>query len=145
MPADELHDIEGTEVAVYYIPDVRNRYNPEEDVVVLDEELKEWPLAHEVIKQHELDHAKAENSTALGLLTYELRTDFCRYFSSDPEWEAVRDYLQAQNKPTNLRIWLKSNCVNHLRSVWTAAMIPLHGCYQAMIRGKTLLQRVGRG
>jgi len=138
MPPDETHTIDGETVEVYYIAGERNRYKPEENIIILDEELQDWPTAHDVIKQHELDHAKTENQTVVGLLSHELKADLRHYFSPSEEWQQTRTYLNEQ-PAGGVKPWLLHGGVEFLRGVWTTVFIPLHGVYRGIARVKGVL------
>lgn len=72
-----------------------NRYDPRQDTVYLDENLRDYPVVHQHVRRHELQHA--ENAGGFdGFIrdvVHELRQDLFLFFSTSEEADAVRQYI----------------------------------------------------
>lgn len=105
---------------VYYVPGAINHYKYDYDVIVLDEELKDYPKAHDLILRHEQRHATEEGSTFLGLLRHEFESDVEFYLGSGEAVEEARRYYRKRDDgslPVATR-W-KCDVANALRNLWT--------------------------
>lgn len=117
MSEGEEGDEEGPEVR--YIPGTQNRYSYEDDVILLDENLKEYPRAHDEVLEHERQHAKPECKTLLGFLRHEFRTDLRFYFDSDDQVEEVRRYYRNRSDSRlDIRTHLVLSVGNLIRDLW---------------------------
>ena len=122
---------EGPEIV--YVPGAENHYKYEHDVIVLDERLKDYPEAHEYIKNHELEHAKqGANAGFFELLRLELRTDIDHYFSESEEIAEVREYFDSISGEQRLHpaASLKFTLTNTLRELWNVPLRPLSWMYR---------------
>lgn len=115
---------------VVYAPGATNRYDHRNDVVYLDERLKDYPLAHRLIKEHELAHA--DNRDTLSCLWLEFRTDLRRYFSTDTEIEATRRYMQEKQpeRPVGIMTQFGFFVVGVLREFWKLVLAPTGKAYR---------------
>jgi hypothetical protein len=98
------------ETPVYYVPGAANHYDPVEDVIVIDENLKEYELAHQLILSHEQEHAKKDS--AVEWLWLDLRSDFRQLFSYDPAIRQARQYID--DRPVPPAKYAASNMVREL-------------------------------
>jgi|GEM_PF-2194615 len=121
-----------SEPEVIYIPGAQNRYDYEENVVVLDSRLKDYPRAHDLIKEHEFGHVEAQSS--LQLLLHELRADIRISFGRDSAVEEVREYFEATEpaEPLSLQRRIGFEAVFFLRAVWLAVMSPLGSLWRSL-------------
>ncbi len=87
-----MTDVPDGDPDIYYIPGAWNQYDYNEHIIILDERLKDYPTAHDVILEHEKGHADAR--TVRELAIHEWKSDVRQYFSTDPEIEAVREYYR---------------------------------------------------
>lgn len=110
---------EDTTPPVYYVPGAENHYKYDYDVIVLDEELKNYPAAHDYILAHERHHATAEGRTFTGFVRHELQSDLDYYFGSGETLDEVREYYRERD-PGSLgaRGRMKIEAGNALRSLW---------------------------
>lgn len=117
-------DVVGDEVPeVRYIPGAPNQYDYEYDVIILDENLKEYPQAHDQILEHELQHSKPECQTLSGFLRHEYQTDREFYFRDDEVMDEIREYYQDRDEPQlGLRMRLVLATGNLIRDLWRPFM-----------------------
>lgn len=126
-----------TDPEIQYVPGAPNHYKPDYDVIVLDSELREFPTAHDVIRDHELGHANADTTTEHLML--ELEADYRRHISTDSEARAVRRYLRRESPGgSNLGIGF----VNSVRPLWGVLMFLAGGVYRNL---QSLYQRIRGG
>jgi len=129
-----------TDTDVIYVPGARNVYRPEFDVVILDEQLKEDPKAHDHILQHELEHAEQAHGDA-GIVEHaalEFRTDVFTYFGDDETAQQVREYLSTYDPP-HKHTWRQDLLffgAELVRSSWTCLMKPTSWLY---LRGRQMV------
>lgn len=125
------------EPTVVYVPGAENHYDICSNTVVLDALLKEHSTAHEVIKSHELEHARQTTSEGWLLpafLRYELTTDLRRGFDYSEEQEAVREYYEARDDAYGapIRTRLSTGVGNVARSLWLLPILAIGGWYQLL-------------
>jgi len=86
-------------------------YDERRDTIIIDEKLKEYPGALEMVVLHELEHASIENSSHnilrkfLEHLAHELRHDWNFAFSSENSYIQYRRYhrkRESENPHTEL-------------------------------------------
>lgn len=124
-----VHD---EEPEVIYVPGAANRYDYVENVVVLDRHLRDYPLAHEHIKEHEFAHAETDGF--LDFLLLEFRTDLGRHFGTSETIEEVREYIRDQNRrhdPGHLG-GFAHDIGSFLRVVWNLLMGPIAALNRAV-------------
>jgi hypothetical protein len=126
--ADHLSDpLDDEDPQVYYVPNMYNHYSFSENIVVLDENLKEYPEAHKHIKEHELNHAES-----FGLwytLKLEFETDVERLFGDSEEIEEVNQYMDNRSVvPLTMRI--KTSVINIFRNIWMMILSPMARVYK---------------
>lgn len=113
---------DGDSPEIVYVPGAVNHYKYAHDVVVLDAELRAYPLAHEMILRHELDHADCDG--VLDHLALEVRTDWRRHFGTDPAIAQVREYYQERSGGEEIGVVTEFGraAVNTARSLWSVPM-----------------------
>jgi predicted SAM-dependent methyltransferase len=118
-----------SDTEIVYVPGAENHYKYEHDVVVLDERLKDYPKAHEHIKNHELEHAKHGKSGGgfVALLRLEFQSDVDYHFGDSEAIEEVKDYLETERKQDRRHpaIAVKFSLVYFLRKLWDLALLGL--------------------
>lgn len=115
---------------IVYVPGSPNYYDYENNVIVLDARLEEYPLAHEVVREHELAHAECEGTLDHFLL--ELRTDFWGAFGTGERAEAARTYLSEREPTADVSVMDRFGrmLTNTVRPFWSLAFTPLGYCYR---------------
>lgn len=108
-----------------------------EGTIVLDEALEEHPLAHELVREHELAHAEF-GMPAEGFwrhLRLEFETDWKRFFSTSEDAVALREYF-AEEGGWDGTIWdfVAHQVVLNLRLAWCFVMLPTGAAYRAAVR-----------
>jgi len=98
-----------------------NFYNQYRDQVVLDEGLKDYPLAHEYIKEHELKHREIGFNPIQQAL-HEFRHDLFMYCSDSEAAHEVRDYLFNDPSP-HWKLRAEDVFVTLVRGIWSIPMI----------------------
>jgi len=83
--------VEIGDVRVMYVPGASNRYVPHADTVVLDEGLREYPVAHREILEHELMHHKLGDQF-LPSVWHEFRADAYYYLLRNETSRSIREY-----------------------------------------------------
>jgi hypothetical protein len=135
LDLDELRERVDTEVV--YVPGAVNRYKYEFDVVVLDRELKAYPVAHDHILKHELlhaIHARPENRGLLQFVALELKNDLERYTGTHDEIEACRRYKRERGGESRMR-WRdrrRNGIGNTARTWWCLGLAPFGTAYRAL-------------
>ncbi|MFC4448152.1 MULTISPECIES: hypothetical protein [Halorussus] len=118
------------EVRIIYSPGGPhvNRFHIAERTVVLDEALKDYPVAHDIILEHELAHAEhgGSNPDFLANLALEFRTDLFQSASTSAEADAVRQYMESETQDIPFKIAL----VNNIRSLWLPVMWSMGRVYR---------------
>jgi hypothetical protein len=114
---------------VVYVDGATNCYIPETDTVLLDGRLRDYPLAHDRIKQHELRHAHEDNKGALGMAQHELRNDLRQLFETGETQQEVRRYYA--DMAAQRRSWAVH--ANLLRSLWQVVLSPVSRLYRAVM------------
>lgn len=116
-----------------------NRYHRDENVVVLDEALKDYPEAHEIVLEHELEHAR-QNSNGASVrehLAHEFHTDVLLYVSTSEKAETMREYLHEESGDTRqaaeAAFW---ESMELLRSLWNTFLMPAGYVYRRLHRLK---------
>lgn len=123
-PPIEVEETEGG-TTILYAPDgvPHNFYDDAADIVVLDARLKENQTAHEIVRDHELQHARNGYDSIDGFvsnLLLELRTDYWRWFSMSEEAQELRDFFDSREYPReSWKERLSSKVINLLRFIWT--------------------------
>ncbi|WP_181685841.1 hypothetical protein [Halorhabdus salina] len=128
---------EGDETRVAYVPPAVdcNHYDTAHDIVILDEELKDWPTVHQRIRDHELRHAE-HGYGPTGIvknLVQELRTDLFIRFSMSDDAKRVREYLDQRGvSPDDVSLIeeVSGILINILRSIWCVVLVPLGAVYR---------------
>lgn len=117
---------------IVYVPGSPNYYDYENDVIVLDARLEEYPLAHEVIREHELAHAECEGT--LDHLLLELRTDFWGAFATDDRAKATREYLNDREPSADVSVVDRFGraLTNMVRPFWSLAFHAVGYCYRGL-------------
>lgn len=112
-----------------------NRYHRDENVIVLDEALKDYPDAHDIVLEHELEHAR-QNSNGTGVrehLSHEFRTDVLLYISTSEKAETMRSYLNDESTDTReaaeAAMW---ESLTLLRSLWNSFLMPAGYVYRRL-------------
>ncbi|WP_135822974.1 hypothetical protein [Halostella litorea] len=104
---------------VYYLPGAENHYDYRYNVIVLDEELKEYPKAHDLILQHERGHATDAAKTFTGLLRHEFANDLDYYFGTGEAVEEVHDYYRNRDSGSlSMRTRAALAAGNVVRILW---------------------------
>jgi hypothetical protein len=125
------------EPRVIYVPGGPevNRYYRDENVIVLDEALKDYPDAHEIVLEHELEHAR-QNSNGTGVrehLVHEFQTDFLLYVSTSEKAETMREYLEGESpdrrEAAREAFWTMMDVV---RSLWNTFLMPAGYVYRRL-------------
>ena len=114
--------VENDRPEIYYVPGAWNHYKYNDDVVVLDSRLKDYPKAHENIKQHELGHSDARST--IDLLVHEFTSDLHLYCSTDETAQELREYLNEEHSGIEegpLRR-IGHTLVDYLRPLWSGIM-----------------------
>lgn len=124
------------EPEIIYVPGAQNHYKPGHNVVVLDARLKDFPLAHEEIKAHEIGHADPENCGLISHAVYEFKTDWHTYFGSGETAQELREYLGTppRNKRSTLAL-LQHGVADNFRVWWAAAMRAVAPLYRRFVSG----------
>lgn len=114
-------------IPVYYVPRGPNYYDFDEEIIVLDSYLLDYPDAHEWVLSHERGHADPANQSFLGWLRYELHIDIQHHFSTSP---AVTQYREYSNQRTNeQRGHPKYTVAKIFRSIWNIGFAGLRPVY----------------
>lgn len=99
-----------------------NFYDENRDVIVIDEKLREYPEALEMVLLHELKHAMIENKfdspfrKFLEHSKHGLKTDIKFAFSNKECYSEFRKYNSEDEVP------FRSVAVSFLRSVWASPL-----------------------
>jgi len=115
-------------VPVYYVPGAVNRYEPKHDVVVLDSDLREYPDAHRHVLQHEIGHAREENQSLRGFISYELRHDLEYHFSNSDAVMQAQEYYGDQTEAAPDEVVIG----NAVRDLCNLVLIPAGVIYRAL-------------
>lgn len=111
---------------IYYVPNIYNHYDYDEDIVVLDENLKDYPLAHEEIKQHEIKHSKS--SSVWYNLKLEFATDMRKLFATDETMQEVEEYME--DIQHDLYTIIKFEFIKLMRLFWMLILLPIAEIYK---------------
>ncbi|NUB91127.1 hypothetical protein HT576_08845 [Haloterrigena sp. SYSU A121-1] len=136
------------EPEVYYIdnrPGAANYYNPVTEAIILDEKLKEYPLAHSHILSHEFGHHEHRDNF-LDNLWYELKHDIELAFSQKPAIQEVREYDQATEISwEEKKILLAGRLQNLLRMHWCLLIYPAGKAYRYLKQRSRGIQKNAEG
>jgi hypothetical protein len=97
MTGGDVVEKEIGDARVVYVPGARNRYVPYADTVVLDEGIREYPLAHRHILKHELMHHKIGDDI-LPSLWHEFRADAIHYALRGETSKEIREYYSDKDE-----------------------------------------------
>lgn len=116
-------------------------YVPDSDSILLDEKLKEYPLAHSLVLNHEFGHHENRDSIVDDLL-YEFKHDIRLAFSMSPAMEQFREYQEARKSGTagKKRIF-RLVLQNHLRSLWILLIYPSGKAYRYLKQRRSGVQK----
>lgn len=138
---DRVHsEAVGGHVDVFYVPGADNRYEPDEEVVVLDSRLREYPQAHDLILNHEIEHANPNNKTRIGLAKHEFFSDLRYHFGQDDGIKQAREYVSDRSVSRSNRYVL----VTQLRYLWQLAFGPLGLVHRWLCRRSPWFERMFR-
>ena len=125
----------GTKLTTHYIDCNENYYDPVRNTVVLDEKLKDYPLAHRYVKRHELQHAKFRMNPIKNLI-HELKTDYELTVRKDETMEEIKEYRSRCRKPLlkHIKHFLISGFVNISRMIIGSVLTPISYLYSIVKR-----------
>lgn len=126
----EQDAVDDDQPEIYHVPGAWNHYKYNDDVVVLDANLEEYPKAREAIKEHEIRHREARST--LDLLRHEFYSDVELYFSTDETAEEIREYYKTEHSGNEdgLLRRIGHGVVDYFRSIWCGVMSLLGPVYR---------------
>ncbi|RZN62004.1 MAG: hypothetical protein EF811_03865 [Methanonatronarchaeia archaeon] len=118
-----------------------NAYDPVRETIILDEKLKDYPLAHEVILEHELKHYHLKNP--LKHAWHDIKDRWRFYGSSSKAMKETRQYYRDINTE-----WQLKHISNLLANVLSYLATPLYiipFIKRCLRRGEKSIRRVLTG
>jgi hypothetical protein len=134
LPSDgfDRGDLQGDDgPRIVYVPgdSTVNRYHPGHDAIILDETLKDYPDVHDLVKAHELEHARQHRDPDSGLLAWakhEFRTDWLLRVSRSEDAQRARTYIRESHREGGTkRERAKGAALDIMRSTWVTLLLPI--------------------
>lgn len=126
---------ESDEPDVYYVDTAAsqvNYYDPVTNAIILDEKLKDYPLAHQYVLAHEMEHHN-NGLNPLPHLWHELKTDIRMAFSEAEAIEQFREYEDAQSHELrDLPPMVSAAVTNMVRMWWQFLIFPTGIAYRKL-------------
>lgn len=120
---------------IYFIDgNVRtNQYDPINDVVLIDENLEDYPLAKEYILDHELQHQE-NRLNLIDDLVHEFKNDWFMEFSFSDQAIELREYFGDKQEEADIFFYFKTFIMKLLRNIWALVLVPSGSIYRRIYR-----------
>lgn len=110
-----------------------NYYDPVNDIIFIDENLDDYPLAKHYIVQHEIKHQE-NRLEILDDLIHEFKNDWFMEFSFSDEAVELRKYFDNELDELSWIYHLKSFIMKFSRSTWSLILVPSGSIYRKLYR-----------
>jgi len=110
-----------------------NQYDPINDIVLIDENLDEYPLAKEYIIDHEIQHQE-NRFDLVSDLVHEFRNDLVKEFSFSDTAVELREYIGDEQEDFDGIFYFKMFLMQALRNTWMLFLVPLGSIYRRIYK-----------
>lgn len=110
-----------------------NYYDPVSDIILIDENLEDYPLAKEYIVEHELKHQE-NRSAIIDDLVHEFRNDLVKEFSFSDTAVELREYMGKEQEEMDAVFYFKMFLMEVLRNTWSLFLVPLGSIYRRIYK-----------
>jgi hypothetical protein len=110
-----------------------NYYDPVSDIILIDENLEDYPLAKDYIVEHELKHQEYRLDIVDDLV-HEFKNDLVKEFSFSDTAVELREYIGDEVENLDAIFYFKMFLMSALRNTWTLFLVPLGSIYRRIYK-----------